>query len=102
MFHEEITEVRELLNSPEAWTQGFNASTHDNSWTQFNSSDACKWCLNGAILRVTDDDSEDNDVECYMNDKSLEINGKTLIAFNDDDNTSHYDVLNFIDVVLND
>jgi hypothetical protein len=44
--------VAELLSSPDRWTKGTNGRTKDGEITDWHAPDACKFCLNGALLRV--------------------------------------------------
>ena len=104
MFEEEIKKVRALLDSPEAWTQISLAKNEKDETTCVFSDDACKWCVQGAFMHVTNatDQADDDfdDVWRYIDSKSVEITGMYLVDFNDDVNTDYYDVLEFIDKVL--
>ena len=102
MYKNKIKQVRELLDSPESWTKRFHAVDHNNKPVEFNSPYACRWCIRGAVLCVTKNNSEFNDVWDYMRDKSIEINDRTLISFNEGINTTHSDIIGFIDALLND
>lgn len=50
-----LTGVRALLADPNAWCQGANARRADGLSTGVRHEDACKWCVNGALLKVTYD-----------------------------------------------
>ena len=104
MFHEEIKKVRVLLNSPEAWTQYSLARDEDKKPIEVDNPDACKWCIQGAFMHVTNV-SHPNDlyfdkVWRYVNGKSQKINGYGLLNFNDNAHTEHSDIIGFMDALI--
>ena len=53
--------IYELLDSPDKWTRCNYAKTKDGDYCKSNSSNACCWCLYGAMLK------------CYPGDHFLQI-----------------------------
>lgn len=44
--------IRELLSDPARWCQGCHAQTPSGVRVDPNDSEACQWCLDGALLKV--------------------------------------------------
>lgn len=57
-----LTGVRALLANAAAWCQNANARTASGISTGVRHGDACQWCLNGALLKVSyERDGDDMD-----------------------------------------
>ena len=115
---EYLKKARSLIGKPENWSQCYSARTAGGWQTYINSNDACSWCLNGAILKVSDYNdgretgNDDDVINVVLSDKDYH---KTLEAlaretgitdicvydalsdFNDHYATTHNDVTDLID-----
>ncbi len=80
--------VAELLEKPEAWTQGASAKNSDGMRTGVSAESAVCWCVLGAIWKcyVYDSLSE------KMRDKLAELVGD-IVKFNDAPGRTHAEVL---------
>src|SRR5262245_12528162 len=47
-----LKKVRELLGDASRWTRGTNARAADDRPVIWSHPEACKWCVNGALLKV--------------------------------------------------
>jgi hypothetical protein len=54
MSNETLKKAAALIENPDAWTQGVVARDADNAPTQPDSTDACRWCLIGAVVKAAD------------------------------------------------
>lgn len=79
--------VLELLEKPEAWTQGAPARNSEGWSVNTDSEKATCWCLLGAIWRVYPADAFDMEL------KLRAIVGKSIAVFNDEKCRTHAEVL---------
>lgn len=48
-----LTALRELLGDETRWTQGQNARNSQNNPVNWDDPNACKFCMNGGLLKVS-------------------------------------------------
>lgn len=48
-----LTTLRELLGDKSRWTRGSNARDPNDAPVSWDHPGACKWCMNGALLKVS-------------------------------------------------
>lgn len=88
--------MRQLLDKPEHWTQGYYAHTHDGNETDALGPDATCWCLLGAYGKVT----EQYPTRLQMTDvhhltKILDLDH--VHEFNDRSDVTHADIIKVLD-----
>ena len=92
-----LKKVREIIEN--GWTQGSYARNQNGYSVAETSSDACCWCLSGALWKL--DDSHDTSQARQLLEEGCQKNGFNGIAtFNDYPQTTKQDVLNLIDSVM--
>lgn len=89
-----LQKMRKVLEKPEAWCKRAPALNYLDNVVDPQSPLACRFCLDGALRRVTRVHEIRADVRIYLD---RQLNGRGFISFNDDDYTTHEDVLNFLD-----
>lgn len=100
---ETLTKVRELLASPERWTQGFFARDSAGTICNFADANAACWCLSGALARVlpedTDEHEERYDAAGEYLQAALPERSRTAgyIAWQDKPQRTHAEVLALVD-----
>lgn len=78
---EVLVKARELIADPERWVQHMNASTADRRMVASTSCDACKWCANGAVMKVAGTCWNENYLPAM---RTLDqIGGGDIVHFND-------------------
>lgn len=93
-----LEKTRQLLSEPRRWTKNFAALDDRYEPVPVQSSEACRFCLVGAIERCRDGD-------CYSSVPEVfrvleEVAGRDAVLFNDDMSTTHEDVLNVLDEAI--
>ena len=123
---EYLKRARNLLDKPENWTGDIYARKSSGVPTRINSPDACRWCLTGALIKVSDknngneDDIELIDAICDMDDGfkdatkilycalghkyenfcSQSVMSSFVSNFNDADDTTHLDIIDLLDTAI--
>ena len=97
-----LNDIRDLIKDEKHWIQqGCYARDRNGFECDPDSVDACKWCLQGALIRVMGIDyitSIGVDVHSAICDALVEHKVvMDLVLFNDHRNTSHQDVMNVLD-----
>lgn len=96
-----LTKARDILK--QGWTQGIYARTSLGSATHPASSDACKWCISGALRRATHNfaliEGEPLPPEYHEAYSSLqkECPDPDLVAWNDAPRRSKREILELLD-----
>ena len=94
-----LQEVRKLLRNDVYWTRHESARDANGKFCRPDSPKACQWCLEGAVVRVTNDDT-------YLRIQVIDALDQTIDThtdipeFNDDYLTTHQDVLNVINLTI--
>ena len=96
--------ARELISVPERWTQRSYARAADESSRSYNDGEACKWCVMGAIGKVSryaDHEYTSDTVSAALSaiDALRKLGGCSfsVAEFNDATSTTHADVLCMFD-----
>ena len=91
-----LTLVRELIEAPESWIQNNIAEDADGHPTFVSSPTACRFCLLGAICRVTASSNREKDlIEClHAVDDTRQLDDG-IPEFND--TATHDEVLSILD-----
>lgn len=106
---EDVWNVREQLSDESRWCKGRLAKTKDGSGTWPMNTDACQWCLAGAVAVACKYESyiypppEDSRVYQRFTEacQALEKHaGRDIETFNDAAKTEHQDVLNLLDKTI--
>lgn len=85
-----LTALRELLGDETRWTQGSNARDRQDSQVNWDHPEACKFCLNGGLLKVSgyksgEEYSHSFDMsERYLSKCSSELFDQGYVTVNDD------------------
>jgi hypothetical protein len=96
-----LRDVRALIDTPEKWVKGFYAANADGRPVRPNDPAACKFCIRGAMDRVT------SGLECSASRKVLDAvrdclddaghASKMIHVFNDWGRTTHTKVMSLLD-----
>lgn len=96
-----LVAARELISVPERWTRGSYARDIDGRQRGAKSDYATCWCASGAIERVAGDATFFG-----LQDKAWKalasLSGGSVATFNDDQRTTHADVLELFDRAIAD
>lgn len=111
---DDIIAVRQLLSDPNRWCQRTMAANAKGRGTLFDQPEAVRWCLLGAICKVTYTDRlplpNYKIVKKYLNDCvkkkrqtcseifPMELAG--LEAWNDANGRTHEEIINFLDEAI--
>ena len=90
---ETLTAARSLIAEPEHWTKGRSARDKNHAAVPVNSPDAVSFCAIGALVRVTGPGNFWTAERCL----TTALGGTDVPRFNDDDLTSHSDVIALYD-----
>ena len=100
-----LRDARQLIEDPARWTQGCYARAADGTPTPYDKPAACRWCLEGAVMKAAQDvPVEERDLAVYalyttLNPVTPYVDGGTSIhVFND--TSAHGRVLDLIDRTL--
>ena len=108
-IHHALSRARELIDTPEKWTQGSAAVDADDNRVDVLSKKACTFCLGGAIQRACSDIGEKpafytDCAKWAFDNADLKLNHNEaltpIVAFNDNLKTTHADVLRAIDEAI--
>lgn len=94
----ELRAIRALLQDPNRWTKGLHARDAADLPALPSSVHAVRWCLVGAIQKVSEGD---RDREAQLLNRFWSVHCGYLSIFNDHHLTTHAEVLNLIDRVIN-
>ena len=86
----------EILSSPDKWTKGAYARTKTDTIVGVLDEEACKFCLDGALLRC----GLDWDIKTSLEQAILELfptKSEGIISFNDHPDTTYEDVLEVLE-----
>ena len=93
-----LKEVRVFLSDKNKWTKEVQAKDKKGNAVAFDSNKAQSWCLLGAIYKSC------NGSSALIANQATEVLsnalGGAIHRFNDDSETTHADVLNFLDNVI--
>lgn len=96
-----LKKIRNLIKSPKNWCQGPVAKDAFNAPIRPWNTDACQWCLFGAVLKIdgTDDDVYMDNIVVHRLNKALpkSFNGN-YIDYNE--NRSHRSVIRLLDKAI--
>ena len=98
--------VKELLSDKNRWTKGDYAKDETGRSVKVNDDNACKWCLYGAVLKICYDSRHIDYLSEYIvySSEYLVSSGKIssilLMHRNDNYNTTHEEILEFIDELI--
>jgi hypothetical protein len=101
-----LRRAKTLLNSPDNWLKEEFAVAADNSRVFPFSSNACRFCLIGALNRAEFELYERADqlygTECLQRiaGRSIRIFGVMPVAFNDNPATTHGDIIRYLDALI--
>lgn len=101
---EHLKATRELIGTPDKWTQNVYSRDKLGSQCSIRSSEACKFCIMGAIRRVDDSAAADKAYE-YLKNYSPILDSYSkgqLVVYNDDSNTTHKDIIALLDKAIKD
>ncbi len=90
-----LRKIRSVLSDPQKWTKRAFARLPTGDPTSWDNNNACCWCLEGAILRSCRSGGI-NPIPVYEELHSF-LPFRAIANFNDDDSTTHADVLNLLD-----
>ena len=101
-----LVKARSLIGNEECWVKGSLAEDHFGEEMYPTNSYACRWCLEGAIIKATALDGYEvkdhipSPIEIAVD--VLHRDGFTgyLDDFNDDESTTHKDVLDLLDKAI--
>lgn len=79
--------AKELINTPERWTKGCLARTQQGDPTIVDDPDAVCFCMLGALAKVSQGQNH------YTGEILYEELEEPISNFNDDENTTHADVM---------
>lgn len=84
--------VLELLNDPSKWTQGVFSRDAAGKGLCWGHSDACCWCLSGAVIKCYPTDPETENVFKQLSDAAMQLYPLQamhgLVSFNDHPSTT--------------
>ena len=99
--HEILVKAKELIKEREFWIKGSNATDSDGVSTAILSPYACRFWMNGAILRIT---GFDRPTQLYDDARralyAVLPGGDSIHRFNDADKTTHADVMSMFDKAI--
>ncbi len=100
---ETLKQIRNVIPIPQRWTKGVSAVTNKGMQCEPNDIYACRFCLEGAINRVTGKTfttPEFKEIEkaiLYQVNVNYDRSWQAISEFNDADTTTHKDILEAID-----
>jgi hypothetical protein len=94
--HSEVTldklnELDVLFSGPERWVQGMWAADAGGNYKNPESKEACRWCLGGALIYVTNDLGLTGNLS-YELGSSPFIGNSNLIEWNDEPQRTFEDI----------
>lgn len=102
---EVLKQAKELISKPEFWIKGTNAADSDCVSTAIASAYACRFCMNGALLRITGFDGSES-IRAYDDARNALVrvigNNDSMHRFNDKPETTHADVMRVFDAAIED
>jgi hypothetical protein len=99
---EDLMKVRELLSNPDHWAKRNYAYNAQNQKVDWDSPDACKFCLLGACGKVLNLTFE-GEVSIFHTEVSEALEDtceEPIPAFNDRGSTTHQNILDCIDKTI--
>lgn len=99
-----LTSLRELLGDKNRWTRGTNARSPENTPVNWDDPNACKWCLNGALLKVAGHKRGDDYPKAYdkaehmLSECAINLFNSGYVTVNDD--RGYTDVVAVMDCAL--
>jgi hypothetical protein len=99
-----LTALRALLGDESRWTQGTNARDHEGDPVVWDNPNACKFCLNGGLIKVSGHKrGQDYPAHFNLAERKLEkcaddLYGTGFVAAND--SHPHSAVMDVIDCAL--
>lgn len=102
---EQLMELRSLLNLPNSWTQGTSARDVKGDPCSPQSKDAVCFCLYGAaaVVQKRMAGHENSNFGSFIEYMRRGVMGKSHLnfaSFNDDPNTNHVTIVDFIDDMI--
>lgn len=101
-----LTKVKEKISNPEHWAKGAMFKDENGIPTSF-SSQACSFCIVGAVSSFIVFKEKEKDVRItkvldILYDNVIKYTQfKSIGRFNDHPYTTHEDVMDFLDIVIN-
>lgn len=98
---EVLRKAKELISDPEHWCKDDNSLDVNGKYVTADSPHAHSFCIYGAISKY-DPDGHEEYFYCYPKVKDfLASKGLPFVAqFNDDEDTTHEDVMKFFDIAI--
>lgn len=90
-----LTKAKALINTPDTWTQGSNARDANGHTATLLGEKACKFCMNGALERVSDFTSYSARLAVYD-----ALGHRDIVHWNDAHNRKHEDVMAVFDKAI--
>lgn len=102
---ENIVAIRKLLTEPDHWCQGRMSQDRYGHYANHSSSNAASWCMMGAISRVMNINQEIRqefiDLRDFLEMRlPSDVLVKRIEAWNDYENRTHQEVLDFLDEAI--
>lgn len=97
-----LQKAKELIKEREFWIKGSNATDSDRNAIAIMSPSACRFCMNGALLRITGFDGQEA-IRGYDNARRAlydVLGEECLHRFNDKLDTTHEDVMSVFDKAI--
>jgi hypothetical protein len=103
-----LVRARHILSKPEHWTKYALAKNEGNWEVKPNNSTACKFCTIGALHRAVIDlhggilttQTFEKAKTALRGTDAIKAQHEGIVMFNDDENTTHQDVLNAFDEAI--
>lgn len=95
----DLQQVRDLLADPKRWTQGSYARDADGNPLSYRHPDAVCLCLDGAVIEIAGDTEGARYTEMQAH-LEAQNDGNNYANFNDAEDTTHADVLAFLDKAI--
>jgi hypothetical protein len=94
--------AKQLLSDPKHWIKGDLAKNESGAVVDPMASDAICWCMNGAMIKVTESNNlariiQEMDAQDYLY-KAIPV--PYVSSYNDADETTHQDIMNVFDKAI--
>jgi hypothetical protein len=89
--------MRKLLDNPENWCKSSFAQDKHKTNCTANDPDAYAFCLLGALFKTCDMRIDIANIHVFL---TKHTKGGSVMAFNDNYRTTHKDIINFLDKMI--
>lgn len=92
--------ARDIISTPDKWTQRSYARAADNYPVAVGMKDACKFCALGAVLKVSERTyagPDDFAPMAILEGVAHQYHDMSVVGYNDSPNTSHQDIMELYD-----